>query len=201
MTTSEISPGRGCYAVAAALFLAGVGLFVWFLFTRLASLEQELTQVVVPGETELVLDQPGTYTIFHEHRSFVGGRVYSNPRGLAGLECSLVSRRTGAEVPLTAPSGSMTYSLGGRSGVAILEFEIAEPGDYAFTASYPEGEEGPPGVLAIARGFMGKLFGTIFGAIGIFFGSAALAAVTAGVTFWKRSRAEKRLASGPAPVG
>jgi hypothetical protein len=86
-----------------------------------------------------------------------------------------------------------TYSFGARKGVSVLQFNIDQPGIYEFSASYPRGQEGPEVVLAMGRGFMKKLMGTIFGGLALFFGSGAIAVAITVVTLLKRQKAKKQL--------
>src|SRR3990172_6931151 len=69
----------------------------------------------------------------------------------------LVFKTTGSKIPLSHSSMNSTYSVGGRSGVSVLEFLIDKPGAYELSAWYPEGKEGTEVVLAIGHGFTGKL--------------------------------------------
>ncbi|MGH6915851.1 MAG: hypothetical protein ACREH3_19345, partial [Geminicoccales bacterium] len=84
-------PGRQWYVFAAAIFVVGIALSVRYLFTSVGELGDELPQIVVPGAAELSLQEPGTYTIFHEHESIVDGRYYSTRENLSGLEVGVVS--------------------------------------------------------------------------------------------------------------
>jgi hypothetical protein len=191
-------PGRKWYAIAALVFLLGMAFFGVFLFTRLKDLTGGLQQVVVPGEAELVLEKPGSYTIFHEHESVVGGRYYSSPDEVPGLKVEVVSSETGEPVSLDAPGASTSYSLGGRSGVSIFVFEIDQPGTYRLSAGFPDGRQEQQLVLAVGQGFGQKLLLTIFGALAIGLASFILAISIAVVTFWKRRKA-LRVAPGPQP--
>lgn len=56
--------------------------------------------------------------------------------------------------------------MGGRAGISLLEFNIDNPGSYIINARYAGDVEKPDIVLAVGQF---KLFGVIFGAIGIFF--------------------------------
>jgi hypothetical protein len=176
------------YITAGLIFLAGVIGFAVFLFLSLAGMGKNLIQVVVPGEQEIHLSEPGAYTVFHEYRSSVGGRVYSGPEGLPGLECTLTSKKTGAAVPLSPALSASRYDYGGRSGVSVLEFAIAEPGDYVFKASYPQGQTASQAVLAIDHGFIGRILLTVFGGFAILFGSLVVSLTIVVVTLVKRSR-------------
>lgn len=158
------------------------------LFNQLSRLTEGLQQVSVPGEIEITLAEPGTYTIFHEHQSVVGDRVYRNEEGLPGLKVALVSAG-GAHVALSPATVSSNYSVGGRAGVSVLGFSTDEPGPYRLSAWYPEGQGGPQGVLAIGRGFTATLLRTIFGVVGLFLGSTVVGGTIAVLTFLRRRRA------------
>ena len=73
-----------------------------------------------------------------------------------------------------------------------MTFNINQPGIYEFSASYPQGQEGPEIVLAMGQGFMKKLLGTIFGGLALFFGSIAIAIAITVVTLLKRKRAREQ---------
>jgi hypothetical protein len=165
------------FIVAGLVFLAGLIGFVVFLFLSLGGMGDNLIQVVVPGEQEIQLKEAGSYTVFHEYRSAIGGRIYSGSEGIPGLECALTSKKTGNPIPLAPASTASRYDYGGRSGVSVLEFSVHEPGDYVFRASYPSGQGGSQAVLAIDHGFVGKIVLTVFGAIGILFGSIVTSVV------------------------
>jgi hypothetical protein len=188
-------PGRRWYVVAALVFVVGLVAFAGFLFFRLRDLDEGFRQVVVPGSSDIVLDEPGTWTIYRETGSSVGGKYYGYA-DLTGLEV-VVRTPSGETVTLTAPGVNENYTIGGREGVAIFRFEAPAPGVYQLEARYPAGREGSEGVLAVGRMFMTNLLITIFGGIGIAMTSFTLALVIAVVTFVRRYRAKRRLASPP----
>lgn len=187
-------PSRKGYLVAVGVFVVGMIGFAAFLFFGLRGLGDELPRFVVPGTTELDLNQTGTYTIFHESESVVDGRVYT-PADASGLYVEVVSAETGESISLDTPGASSSYTLGGRSGRAVLTFEVEEPGAYRLVAGYPDGS-GPETVLAVGHGFGRRLFMTVAGSIAIAFGSAGIALVIAVVTFVRRRRARQQ----PRPV-
>jgi hypothetical protein len=192
MNGQEIRPGRWYYGLAAFIFVGGWVLFGIFLWKNLSGIADQLQQVVVPGKVQLNLPSPGNYTIYHEYESVVGSKIYSGGQTLAGLEVTLSSLATGDEVALSRANVDSTYSMGGRSGKAVFDFTIDRPGAYELTAQYPEGEEGPEVVLAVGQGFTGRILTTIFGALGIVFGSMVLAVAIALITAIKRHNAAKR---------
>lgn len=193
MDGQEIQPSRWYYALAVLVFVAGVAAFAGLLFKTLSALDEGVERVVVPGQADLTLSKVGNYTISYEYRSVVGSKVYATEKDLPGLDCALVSKRTGAKLSLSRASMSSSYQMGGREGYAVLEFRIDQPGTYAFSARYGEGKEGPEVVLAIGPDTTGRLLGTIFGSLAIFFGSLILGLAIFLVTLIKRQKAKKLL--------
>jgi hypothetical protein len=122
------------------------------------------------------------------------GRVY-DVADVSGLTVELVSAETGESVPLDAPGANTTYELRGRSGRAVLTFEVDRPGAYRLSADYPAGG-GPETVLAVGRGLGTRIAMTVAGAIAVGIGSFLLAVAIAVVTFVRRRRADHAI---PAP--
>jgi hypothetical protein len=192
MNGEQVGPSRGYYALAAVVFVGGWVFFGIFLFKNLSGLADQLQQVVVPGKFQLNLPSPGKYTIYYEYESVVGSKVYSTGRNFSGLEVTLAAGATGDQIALSRTSVDSRYSMGGRSGAAVFDFTIDRPGAYELAAHYPEGEEGPEVVLAVGQGFAGRILTTVFGALGIVFGSMALAVALAVITAVRRHNAKKR---------
>lgn len=190
MNNQNIKPSRWYYGLAILAFLVGCVLFAWFLFKNLNGLIESLTRVIVPGKTEITLSEPGTYTIFYEYQSVLGNKVYFTGEALSGLECEIVSKTKGSQIPISSSSKDLEYSFGGRKGVSVLEFTIEKPGVYQFSGWYPEGQ--PEIVLAMGRGFMDKLVGTIVVGMAIFLASVLIGVAIALRIFFKRQEALKR---------
>ncbi len=195
MSSQNIKPTRWYYGLAVVVFIIGGSLFTLFLFNSLRGLTEALTQVVVPVKSDITFPGAGKYTIFYEYQSVVGNRLYFTGERLSGLQCTLTSKVTGHRIALSRPSARSTYSLGGRKGVSVLEFNIDQPGIYEFSASYPRGQEGPEVVLALGQGFLKNLMGTIFGGLALFFGSGGIAIAIIVATALKRQKAKKLLES------
>jgi hypothetical protein len=193
MIEDEIRPSRWYYGLAGLVFVAGWVLFALVLFKNLSGLADQLRQVVVPGNAELMLSKPGKYTIYYEHRSVVGTRIFSTDATLHGLECHLISRATGSSIPLSPVTISSSYTVGGRSGVGVFDFTIDRAGAYELSAAYPEGREGPEVVLAVGQGLTRGIFIAVFGGLATVFGSMGAAVAIAVITFLKRMRAERAL--------
>jgi len=193
MEKQAIKPSRWYYGLAVLVFVSGLSLFAILLFKNISGLTEGPMQVVVPGESEITLSGVGKYTIFYEYQSVIGDKIYATGEQMSGLQCALTSKETGTQIELSRPSGNTTYSIGGRAGRSVLAFRIDKPGNYQFSAWYPEGQEGQEVVLAIEHGFVKKFMGTIFSSLAIFFGSIAIAVVITVVTAIKREKAIKRL--------
>ena len=77
-------------------------------------------------------------------------------------------------IPLSSVSVNRTYTVGGRSGIGLLDFTIDQAGIYELSASYPPVQSQQDGgeeqnqeiVLAVIHNSaIDKLFGTITGAV------------------------------------
>jgi hypothetical protein len=176
-TTAGPSWWYGLLAVPG--FLIGAALFYYFLVTGIRSASANLTQVVVPGDADLNLTKPGSYTIFLEQPSEVNGKIYSSDESVASLTCKVTAPRSdqstnqAAEKPvlLRHTSVNTNYSLGNRAGRSIFEFEAQDAGVYHLHCAYPEGSAGPETVMAIGTGVSGKIFKTLmFSFWGLFVG-------------------------------
>lgn len=190
----DIKPSRWYYCLAVLIFIAGGVIFFSYLFSSLGDLSEELTQIVVPGSSDLVLGA-GKYTIFYENESVVDGRIYSTGQAISGLQIELKNKSTGFKVPLHSPQGSFTYSIGGRSGRAILEFGIDRQGVYELSALYLEGS-GPEVVLAVGRGLFDNLISVIVVGIVIYLGSILASMAIVVVVYQKRRSARQRIKEG-----
>jgi hypothetical protein len=181
-------PGRVWYLVAIVVFLVGMAAMAAFLITRLTSMDSGLTRFVVPGEQTLTLEA-GNYTVFHEPQSVVDGKIYSGG-SLGGMSVT-VTDADGSDVPLS-PAGSGRYSFGGHTGFAVFDFTAAAAGPYVIAGRYADDAPGSQTVIAVGAGFLSGLLTTIFGALGIAFGGAIIAAIMVVRTLVKRRRAGLR---------
>jgi hypothetical protein len=188
-------PSRWWYLVAVGVGLAASALMVLLLFSQLNSLEKSLTQLVVPGDVELSLAEPGTYTIFLEEKSSIDGRIYnSSGDSISDLQVTVYSG-TGQSLQLRGPSISSNYELQGRSGTAVLEFDVNEPGQYRLTGTYSDARTKPEVVLAVGAGHMGMLLTGVVGGLAVMFGGIAVAIAIIVTVFIRRRRARAALLS------
>ncbi len=86
-------------------------------------------------------------------------------------------------------TSSSNYQFGGREGHAAFNFTADKAGDYTVAGRYPRGENGVETVIAVGKGFVELLVGTILGALGLAFGGAGLAIYLFLRTLIRRRRA------------
>ena len=186
-------PGRKWYWLGAAVAVVGIAGFISLMVSRLGGIDDKLSQMLAPGKLEMVFAEAATYTIFHEHESVFQERHYSSAEVVSGLAVRVVSGVGGVPVKVEAADVNASYTLEGRAGVAILEFEIAQPGPYRISAAYADGSRKPQVVLAIGHDFLGELLVTVFGGLAIMFSSLGGAGAIIAVTAIKRDKAIRRL--------
>src|SRR5262249_48870323 len=126
------------------------------LFRGFDALEHQLTRIVIPvADAPLQLDEPGTYTIFHEYRSTIDGRSYAADK-ITNLIVELHGPN-GQSVGLKSNATS-NYTMQENAGRSLFDFEARETGTYRLKATYGDRRAEPQTVLAIGRGFMLNLF-------------------------------------------
>ena len=185
-------PSRWWYALAVVPMICGFVAMGVVLFSQLSKLDDGLEQIVVPGARELRLE-PGRHTVFLEYSSVVDGRVYRVDQ-VSGLSVR-VAAADGTPVPVTAPMGRATYSLGGRQGEAVNVFDVERAGTYRISADY-DGQAGPQTVIAVGQGFMTTLFATILMGLGaVLLGVILSAGVLVGVYLARRRVRQNRRAA------
>jgi len=180
-------PGRRWYLVAALIAIAGWTAMALFLVSRIGDATGRMIRVLAPGQTEIVLKEPGTYTIFHEYQSTFDGRVY-DVATVSGLSVTVRARPGGEVVPLSTASGTR-YRVGSYAGRSLFNFEVRAPGSYQIAAAYDGGRKEPQTVLAIDRGFVGDFVITILGALAMAFAGMGAAVAISIIVFLKRRRA------------
>lgn len=177
------------FVLAGIIAVAGFVAAGFHVFSGVGAVEDRVMQVVMPGSAVLNLGQPGTYTIYHETRSVVDGKLYASS-SVGGLSVS-VRAPGGAEVPLVPSSGGVTYKFGSREGRSIFSFTVTAPGEYRITGTLPDGRSEPKVVLAVESGLMGGMMRMIGGALGLAFGGLAIAGILVIITAWQRSKAKR----------
>jgi hypothetical protein len=192
MNSNNVQPGIWYYGLAVLIILIGFAAFAGSIYDGISNAQSGLLQMLVPGESDLFLSEPGEYTIFYENNSYFGGKFYSTDEPISGLEVHVREKATGQYLATYPAKSDFTYNLGGRSGRSIMAFEIEHAGNYLVNASYSE-KNGPQAVLAIGKGMVESLLSSILISLAALFGSIAIAAVITFVTYSRRKKAFLRL--------
>ncbi|WP_216830396.1 hypothetical protein [Alkalihalobacterium elongatum] len=180
-------PSKKRYIVALIAPIIGSLIFVAMLFLVFLD-DSEDVRVIVPGMEELVLES-GNYTIFHEYRSIVDGKIYHTDHNIQGLGVLIYDPSTDIPVPLQHSSGS-TYSTNGIEGTSVFKFSIDEPGNYQLMAQYEGIDQGSEVVLNIKKSFVGKVI-AFGGGIFVMVLSVLFSVFLFLHTFFKRSKLAK----------
>ena len=204
----KLKPSRWFYVVGIVILIVGpvVSSIVLFssVFSNLGNMAAEIqsTQVIMPGSSDITLQQTGKYTIFYEYRSMVGNRIYSTGENIPGIIVNIVSKGTGDGIPLSSTSTNSSYSLGSRSGIGLFDFDIDEPGIYELSASYPavqgqQEEQRQEIILAVIHSsvierIFGSIMGTVASAMAIVFVPFIVGVAIIIITFLKRRKARAR---------
>ncbi|HEY6386206.1 MAG TPA: hypothetical protein VIX91_11030 [Candidatus Acidoferrum sp.] len=192
-SATSVHPSPWYYLLAVPFFVVGAGFFVYTLLHGFLHLTDSLAQVVVPGEAELTLKQGQPYTIFFEQQSVVNGKIFSTNESLNGLQCKVTALSNEQDIPMSRPSMSTTYNLGGRSGRSILGFHVPADGQYKFACGYSEDAHGPEAVLAVGAGVGEKIFSMVVRSLGAIFGGVGSAVIVFLIVLALRERAKQRL--------
>jgi hypothetical protein len=149
----------GCLGGMTMLYLATNG-----LPSALAAAYDldRLTQVVVPGSADLTLSRTGAYAVYYEYQSVVDGVAYVTSETPPPLVCSLTAQATGREIPVVldfVATNRYYADWGRRQGILVMSTTIDEPGDYTFSARYPDGRESPQIVLAVGQNIFWEVGG------------------------------------------
>lgn len=152
MKTKVSKPSRKLYFVSLGLLLLGMVLFFIVLMQGIYSTINVLdTRIIVPGTSIIELRETGKYSVFWEYESVIDGKVFQTD-SINGLKCTLMKVNTGELITLENPSVNSSYSVEGREGKNIYEFNISEAGKYELKAWYENGKSEET-VLAIGKGF------------------------------------------------
>ncbi len=186
----RVRPPRTRYLIAVLVFLVGAVPSAFLLASGISGLAKGLVRAEGPGQVEIQLDKPGTWTVFYEYRVAEGPVTFVTAPEAPPMEITLAS--PSGEVMEMAPStGTFNYTTSTRSGVSIGSFRIDEPGPYDLEIRYLG--EGPEQVFVALGHEKGKAtLKTVFGGIGIAV-SGAIAFIIFIVVLILRVRSKSRL--------
>jgi uncharacterized Tic20 family protein len=185
---TDIRPKRFWYLVAILLFLGPIIVGGAVIFNTIMSYFSGGTQLMVPGETTIQAEEPGTYLIFYETSVFTENNIGHSRLG-RDFEIALMDLATGQELQLRRPGfgGTETYGAIVRKAIAEVEFDTS--GDYYAEVA---GElPGNDGLLVRRADFVGMIKG-IISAIVLFFIGFIVGPIMALVVLIKRQNHKRK---------
>jgi hypothetical protein len=161
MTAQQVGPSRAWYWLAGALVVGSVVVAVVGLVLGLTSFDrriEEMQRVPLPGIGEVSFTEAGGYGLYYEGVGAGEGEV-------PAFTVSLVPVDGGEPVRIGGDEGTVTYTIGGRTGIQVGSFEIDSPGRYVLQADVGGAAVGPA-ELAVGRGLGRSIAGPLFVALG-----------------------------------
>jgi uncharacterized membrane protein len=143
-------------AAAAAAGLAGAACLAVSAFLSLG----EPVRFLAPGAGTVEVASPGRYVIWHEYRTTFENRTYRADAGLPAGARFTVRSPEGPPLPV-GPAGTQSWKGGGVERQAVGRFEAPVAGRYTVVLDGPF----PAIVIAVTPDFMGRMLGSIGGAV------------------------------------
>lgn len=183
------------YLLGAAIMIAGVIMFIVSIVGMASDMDTDSTRFVVPGEQEIKIEEPGKYIIYYEYQSTIDGVMYSTGNAdISGLGVLVINKSSDKKVDVTASTMNSTYSMNGRSGASMFEFEIDEPTDVIIMVDYVE-NEGPNVVFNVSPDIAIGMLSGMGAILGYFFGGGVIggAIIILTIVFHVRARKKYKL--------
>ena len=172
------------YLAAAAVAVAGLAGAAWLAVSAFLSLGEPV-RFLAPGAGTVEVASPGRYVIWHEYRTTFENRTYRTEPGLPAGARFTVRGPDGPPLPV-GPVGTQSWKGGGVERQAVGRFEAPVAGRYTVVLDGPF----PSLVIAVTADFMGRMLGSIAGALFL-----ALLGVGLGIGLFVRA-----LATGEPPA-
>jgi hypothetical protein len=196
-----VRPSGWWFAVAGLAAVIGIVAGVTVIArgaTRYADRVEAFERASMPAILEVVISEPGGYSIYHEYPE------YSSVDGRAEPDVE-VTDPSGDDVLLRSYDSDVTYDVSGHHGVGVYTFRAEEPGTYAFDATMPFGGT-TRDLIAVGPGVGEDLALSIvagIGLIGVGVVGAIVIAIVVGVMRGRSRRAQMPApaAAWPAPPG
>jgi len=157
MAEAPKKPGWLSWILGPLLWVIGVAIAVALSYFVISGIGENAVRMVAPGTREIMCDEPGTYTVFHEYESELDGKVYSQPEGSVSLRCTVTRKDDGQAVSVHRPA-HVTYNYGSREGVSVWAFTVDTAGPYVVTVESDE-----QAVVMIDKGLLGSALGAAGG--------------------------------------
>ena len=140
-------PSRMQYFAGIVIIVITTVIAMALLISSARSLLNPAIRVVVPGTQQVTLNKTGYYILFCEDQSVLNGTTYSDG-SISDMTITL-SQNDSTPVELSDAPGTLTYKTDDRSGYAVFDFWLDEPGTYTLDAEYDAGKSGPDTVIAL----------------------------------------------------
>lgn len=153
-----------------ALCLIGAAVAVAVGVTGFIDKLKPVVVVEAPGGGAFDVEEPGTYTLWHDHTTIRAGTRHHHPRELPpGFTFTLTHAGSGQAVPFTPFRSSTTQTMNTteRESVGLGTFRVTDPGTFRLDAANPAGD----------RRFLSLTEGSIVSSIGSFGASFGIAAL------------------------
>jgi hypothetical protein len=133
--------------------IVGAALWMIFGFIGLNNQVNSLQRVPFPGQGEITLPHGGGYVVYYEGPGASGGHVPSGDINVRHLTPGVEAKA------ITPYSASVTYHLGGHSGVAIDTLTVSGPGKFLVVTTAQNAPAGSD--LAIGGSVGGSIVATV----------------------------------------
>ena len=187
--TTGTGPSRFWYIVAVLLFLVPAIAGGITLFDTLDAYLSSETRLMVPGETDIQLEKPGTYILFYETAAQTKFNLVNYQLG-RDFDIELMDLATGEELALQPVEIPYTENDGGTTLQAIAQIQLDTLGSYGVTV-YGEipGSDG----LLFRRVDLAEMVKNIAWAIVLFLFGFITAPVIGLVVLVKRHKHKRKL--------
>jgi len=121
-------PGLGWYALAGAVFLAGLAIAAVLVWRFVAAFEPA-ARFLAPGEAQVSIATAGDYIVWHEHRTVYQGRSFNVQAAMPDGTRYRVQAPDGTPIAVEPHSGMTSEGGDGRS-VSVAHFQTPISGTY-----------------------------------------------------------------------
>ena len=134
LAPADIYPKRFWYVVAILLFVVPMIAGAIGMFNTFNACLSGGMRLMVPGETDLQINKPGTYMIYYETSAFTQNNIANYQLG-RHFGIAFMDLATGEEIELRLPEIPMTEELGTTVRQPIAEVQFDTLGVYSATVA------------------------------------------------------------------
>ncbi len=173
-----MKPGLKPLFTGIALCVAGLFVVPVAIILPILLSDSGDTPFIAPGSAEFTVEEPARYYLWHDHQTIFEGTSYNRPVEIPDGVTISVSQADGEALAFTS-DGSMSMSRGSHSSQSIGYVDVPTTGLWTVEVS----GEAEPFVVSFAESKLLKIFGLIFGGVGLclLLGGAGVILVVIGV--------------------